>query len=129
MKALSVRQPWTWLIIQGNKRIENRTWRTDHRGLLAIHASSHRREYDSHYPGGTDGMPALPELGPEHFGHLVGLVDLVDCVPFAEVEGRPFAEGPWCWLLKESRLIVPVPWRGMPGLFSVPDDQIVIRPS
>ena len=42
MKALSVRQPWAWAIVAGWKPIENRTWATDYRGPLLIHAG--RRE-------------------------------------------------------------------------------------
>ncbi|HHY88739.1 MAG TPA: ASCH domain-containing protein, partial [Chloroflexi bacterium] len=38
MKALSVRQPWAWLIAQGYKTVENRTWATNYRGPLLIHA-------------------------------------------------------------------------------------------
>jgi ASCH domain-containing protein len=32
--ALSVRQPWAELILTGRKKIELRTWTTDHRGPL-----------------------------------------------------------------------------------------------
>jgi len=32
MKALSIRQPYAWLIIHGYKDIENRTWGTRVRG-------------------------------------------------------------------------------------------------
>ena len=32
MKALSIRQPWSWLILHGGKDIENRSWRTNVRG-------------------------------------------------------------------------------------------------
>jgi hypothetical protein len=39
MKTLSVRQPYAWLIVAGFKTIENRTWRTNYRGPLQIHAS------------------------------------------------------------------------------------------
>jgi ASCH domain-containing protein len=28
MKALSVRQPWAWLIVNGYKEVENRDWAT-----------------------------------------------------------------------------------------------------
>jgi hypothetical protein len=38
MRALTVRQPWAWAIAQGIKTVENRTWTTKYRGLLAIHA-------------------------------------------------------------------------------------------
>ena len=39
MKALSVQQPWAWAIIHAGKDIENRTWKTRQRGIIAIHAS------------------------------------------------------------------------------------------
>lgn len=49
--ALSVRQPWAWLIIHGYKPIENRQWSTTHRGLILIHAPQ-RFEHDvfEHWP-------------------------------------------------------------------------------
>jgi ASCH domain len=40
MRTLSLRQPWAWLVVNGYKDIENRSWRTNHRGPLVIHASS-----------------------------------------------------------------------------------------
>ncbi|EJL66291.1 ASCH domain-containing protein [Flavobacterium sp. CF136] len=39
MKALSIKQPWAHLIAAGIKDIENRTWRTNFRGRIYIHAS------------------------------------------------------------------------------------------
>ena len=40
MKVLSVQQPFAELIVRGVKRWELRSWSTDHRGVLAIHASN-----------------------------------------------------------------------------------------
>jgi hypothetical protein len=40
MKALSIKQPWASLIAHGIKNIENRTWKTNFRGKIYIHASS-----------------------------------------------------------------------------------------
>ncbi len=40
MKTLSVKQPWSTLICTGIKDVENRTWRTEYRGPLLIHASA-----------------------------------------------------------------------------------------
>jgi hypothetical protein len=40
MKVLVVRQPWAWLIVNGHKDIENRSWRTRYRGTLLIQASA-----------------------------------------------------------------------------------------
>ena len=39
MKALTIKQPWAWLIAHGYKNVENRTWRTNYRGNLLIHVS------------------------------------------------------------------------------------------
>ena len=39
MKAISLKQPWADLIVNGIKDIENRTWKTSYRGKLFIHAS------------------------------------------------------------------------------------------
>ena len=46
MKAISLTQPWSSLVAAGEKRIETRSWYTNFRGALAIHASkSCPREY------------------------------------------------------------------------------------
>jgi hypothetical protein len=50
MKALTLRQPWAFCITHGTKRVENRTWGTSHRGLLAIHAGAR---------SGWDSVPAM----------------------------------------------------------------------
>ena len=39
MKVLSLLQPWAQLVVIGAKRIETRSWNTDYRGPLLIHAS------------------------------------------------------------------------------------------
>lgn len=40
MRVLSIRQPWATLIVLGIKNVENRTWTTNYRGVVLIHASS-----------------------------------------------------------------------------------------
>jgi hypothetical protein len=44
-KVLSVRQPYATLICAGVKTVENRTWKTDYRGKLLIHASGDNFAY------------------------------------------------------------------------------------
>jgi hypothetical protein len=39
VKAISLIQPWASAIALGHKKIETRSWKTKHRGWLAIHAS------------------------------------------------------------------------------------------
>ena len=38
MKTISIQQPWAWLIVNGYKDLENRTWATKYRGRVLIHA-------------------------------------------------------------------------------------------
>ena len=125
MKALSVLQPWAWAIVHGPKRIENRTWATRHRGPLLIHAGKGRQLLPKRsepgrqlcLPDGT-GVP-VDELS---FGGVIGVVDVVDCVPVADVKDDPFAEGPWCWVLENPRPIGLVPVTGQLMLFDVAEE-------
>ena len=38
MKALTIKQPWAQLIIEGYKKYEFRSWKTKYRGKILIHA-------------------------------------------------------------------------------------------
>lgn len=38
MKVLTIRQPWASLIIEGYKMFEFRSWKTNYRGEILIHA-------------------------------------------------------------------------------------------
>jgi hypothetical protein len=75
---------------------------TRHRWALVIHASRSRRYLAGDH---SDLLPGLPPAEELHFGVLVGVVEVVDCVPVGEVEGDPFAVGPWCWVLRNPRPI------------------------
>ena len=73
MKALTIKQPWATLIMQGNKRFEFRSWQTKYRGDLLIHAGK-----------GIDkeAMKRLAKYLPEElpYGKILGKVRLVDCI-------------------------------------------------
>jgi ASCH domain len=129
VKALCVKQPHAFALIYGHKRIENRTWRTNYRGPLIIHASKAVNEIK---PRELDGrwLRIIPEIRPlkaTDFGCLYGLVDLTDCVPFERVKGQPYAEGPWCWIVANPRPLLRTPYRGKLQLFDV-DDELICLP-
>jgi hypothetical protein len=116
MKAVTIHQPWAWAMILGVKRIENRTWRTLHRGPLVIHAGRSRKQLRSHL---EDGTPVPAELA---FGAFLGVVDVVDCVAAAELPPGPFLLGPYCWVLANPRPFPePLPWPGAQSLWNVPE--------
>lgn len=116
MKTLTIAQPWAWAIATGHKSVENRSWRTRYRGPLLIHAAqSTNRLHYSHL------FANLPEN--LDFGAIIAEVQLVDCIPASECH-LPFAEGPWCWIFRNPRRIMPIPCRGQLSLW---DASTVLR--
>jgi hypothetical protein len=109
MKILSIRQPWAYLITQGSKNIENRSWPTEYRGPVLIHASLNinRKACATH---GLD-----PEV--LKTGGVVGIADIVDCV--RQHRSRWF-EGPYGFVLRNRRRLPFVKWKGALGLRTPP---------
>lgn len=121
--ALSIRQPWLELVLQGRKTIEVRTWSTKYRGPLLLHAS---RSLD---------VDACNRFGIQSgnlaFGAVLGVVDLIDCRRFtcdtwqelfpAHLNVRDYKNGLTGWILRNPRRVAPIPLRGRLGLFAVED--------
>ena len=121
-KAISINAYWAWAIREGHKRIENRAWRTNHRGPLLIHASkSDEHDYAAiAFIRKTLGTCPPPEEVAVLRGCLVARCELVECVDWSTLDGSdPWAWGPICWRLAKIRPLPPVPTRGLPGLFLV----------
>lgn len=132
MKAITIIQPWASLIISGQKRVENRTWATEYRGPLLIHAGQNYDQAGYEFLRGL-GIDALgPQDAPR--GVILGRVDLVDIVAkrsrgtcqqllggeFDEhlLQGDPLASGPICWVLRNPQpLPVPIPASGKLGIW------------
>lgn len=115
LPALSIRQPWAWLILHAGKDVENRTWRTSYRGPLLLHAGAWddgetpawlRRAFNVDIPDGT----VLER------GGVVGLAYLVDCV---RSSASQWFEGPWGWVLRDPQPLPFFPLKGKLGLFRV----------
>ncbi len=122
--ALTVCQPWAYAIIHGGKDVENRSWPTSYRGLLAIHAGKSRSwlDPDCPMPDGTD-HPPLDKLV---FGAVIGIVELVDCLPIRRCKSI-WAEGPWCWVLRNARSIEPVLASGQTRLWTWRADGLIFK--
>lgn len=102
------------------KDVENRKQRTHYRGTLAIHVATRvARNYTELLPP-PDVFPwaaALLATSPLHgkFGHVIGTVELVDCVRDYD---SPWAlPDHWHWVLENPRMIEPVPAKGRLGLW------------
>lgn len=122
MKALSVRQPWAWLIVNGHKDIENRSWPTKVLGTVLVHASKGmtRDEYEAaEQTIGMHGMDIpLPAIEDLERGGIVGTVDIVGCTPLST---SPWFFGPYGFKLANAKPVPFVPLLGKLGFFEAPD--------
>lgn len=117
MKALSIRQPWAWLIVHGYKDVENRTWRTGFRGRFGVHAS---KTFDREgYRWVQQEFPKIKMPAPEEFGYgaIVGVVDLIDCVTLS---GSPWFFGPYGFVLANPLPCSPMRFPGKLYFFDGP---------
>lgn len=115
--AITIRQPWASLIIEGHKPIENRSRPTRHRGCLAIHAG---RTLDEEAQARFGHLLSEPDHPPR--GYIIGFVRLVGCLPYRDVPAslRTWARGPWCWVLSDPMpLETPIACRGAQAFFRV----------
>lgn len=116
VKALSIRQPWVWAILNAGKRIENRPRRFHYRGPICLHASQYDRlaEYETlsdHVYDLSDGF--MPPRSPE-LGGIIGTADIVDCV---EASDSPWFFGPFGLVLENVKPTPFIPVKGALGLF------------
>jgi hypothetical protein len=121
MRMLTVRNPWAWLIMNGGKDVENRTLKTNYRGLLGIHASKMMSKdavlTTARYLSGIKGASYLSgfmrdiNLIPRTNGCILGNVILVDCVQNFRSDWAE--EGMWHWVLKNPVVFdKPIPKKG-----------------
>lgn len=94
MRALSLTQPWAWLVVHGGKDIENRVWSTKLRGRFLVHAAKGMTRAQYHdavaftlaTPGGAyDRLPRFEDL---ELGGIIGSVELLDVLPPAPLPKR-----------------------------------------
>ena len=116
IRVISLRPIWAWCAINAGKDVENRTWRTNYRGPLAIHASGNTRGIaDDCDAADAIIRPArVPDLVP--LSAIVGVVDLVDVV--RDSRSRWAARGCWHWVLRNPRPCEHVDIGGRLGLWT-----------
>jgi hypothetical protein len=136
-RALSVRAPWWWAILYAGKDIENRDWATRYRGRVLVHASKwwkteevkadHEDAVDIHRKLTGEAVPEsvhdkqawtwrrMRDTG----GHIVGSVEIVDCVIQS---ASPWFFGEFGFVLRDPIAFAkPVPCKGALGFFRPAD--------
>jgi hypothetical protein len=149
MKAISLHQPWASAVAFGVKRVETRSWGTNFRWPIAIHAAR-RKSADQRYLFGQFlGLHSFQEAFEKHmafdyddfdqldFGSVVAVCELVDCIRISEDLSSPcldprvamtdtefalgnYAPGRFAWLLSNPQCIEPpVPFVGRQRFFNI----------
>lgn len=125
MIALSIRQPWAWLILHAGKDIENRDWKTPYRGRCLIHSSKSRTKQDY-----EDAILFLELRKLEYLnvdfpsfenldrGGIVGAVDIVGCT---DTSDSPWFVGDYGFILRNPKPLPFTPYKGRLGFFNVPE--------
>ncbi len=76
MKALTIKEPWASLIVNGYKDYEFRGWKTNYRGKVLIHAG---KSFDE------DVRDKFLSLNLDYGnGEIIGEAEIVDCVLVTE---------------------------------------------
>ena len=130
MKALTLTQPWATLIAIGAKSIETRSWKTNYRGLLAIHDAVGGYTDDVWFAKVEPFYSCLRRAGIESrqqipLGGIVAICYLADIKPTGEVhitqQERAFGDytpGRFAWFLDDvTRLTPPIGVKGKQGLW------------
>jgi hypothetical protein len=120
LKALTVRQPYANCLCDGTKPVENRSWATSHRGLIAIHAGLQVFEDEVEHVCQMLRVRAL-DLDVFEYGAIIGVVELRHVV---EEHSSPwYARGQKAWVVRKARLLKsPVQCRGAQRLWTVPPE-------
>lgn len=121
MKAISIRQPWAWLIVNGYKDIENRTWRTKYRGPVLIHASASMPTW-ADWGAALDILQSLtpgelvefPDRDRFLLGGIVGVATITDCV---DDSASPWFFGPKGFTLAHAKRVPFMPMKGKLSFF------------
>lgn len=115
--ALSIRQPWAWLVANGYKTTENRSRPTSFRGPILIHASKAftGEAWDQARELAMRCGSVMPPLSECHLGGIVGVAEIVDC---KLVSYDPWhTPGHFGWKLANARPLPIMPFRGLLGFF------------
>lgn len=142
MKALTIRQPWASLTLmvgengKAFKRVETRSYRTNYRGRIAIHAGATHEDLLlleglvlRHM-----GVEVRPQMVALPYGKVIGEVTIKDCIPINELWDTEYSTamevdfGDWSkgkgrfgWILEDPVMYdQPVPARGQLGLWNWP---------
>ena len=129
MRAVTISQPWASMFPSRMKWVENRIWQSHYLGPLLIHAGLGtqyltKRQLRQYATGAIVGVCEM--IGCVELKHARQLVDKEKCHPRFTLEqlklivDHQYAEGPFCWVVRNCRPIRPVACKGLQKLWFPP---------
>ena len=130
MKVLSIKEPYATLIATGDKLIETRSWKTNYRGELYIHASSAKivkKHLTNQY------VIDISKNLKMNYGNIICKSKLVDCIYMdqdfidsikkdqKEYHLGQYELGRYAWVLADVELIKPIPAKGKLNIWNYND--------
>lgn len=132
MKVLTIKEPYATLIKKKIKYIETRSWKTNYRGEIYIHAgvSKIRKEIRDRIE-----LSSLYKDEELNYGNIICKCNLVDCVYMTEefiekekkknpdnfASGR-YEVGRYAWILEYIESIEKIPAKGKLGIWNYNND-------
>lgn len=134
MKAITVIQPWATLLATGKKRIETRSWKTNYRGEILIHAG--KKDMTDIMRQTIMEARYMEQAGvfdeKQITGAIIGKANLVKCLQInekirdilreqypAEYAFGDFTPGRYAWVMEDPVLFdAPIPASGKQGLWN-----------
>jgi len=115
MKVLTIREPFATFIKEGIKKVETRSWKTNYRGKLYVHAGISKDWHSKIKERNFDDLIKGLEF---NYGYIVCEVELVDCIYMTKeyikniknnnyqeyLVGR-YEEGRYAWMFDNVRQI------------------------
>ncbi len=132
MKVISIKEPFATLIAKGIKKIETRSWKTNYRGELFIHASGKQlaKEFIK-----NDFVLNLIKNMDMNYGNIICKCNLVDCIYMDEgflnyinqnqIEYNlgEYKLGRYAWIIEDVEPIYPMPAKGRLNIWNFDDTQ------
>lgn len=127
MKVLSIKEPFATLIANGDKCIETRSWKTNYRGEIFIHASGKKivkEIFDNEY------IMNLIEGIDMNYGNIICKGNLVDCIYMDEafinnIKNNSkeynlglYKIGRYAWVLEDIKKIYPIKVKGQLNIWN-----------
>ncbi len=134
--VLSIKEPFATLMATGDKHIETRSWKTNYRGELFIHAS--REKLAKEYLNDLYIMNLIQNLD-MNYGNIICKGNLVDCKYMdknfldsikkntKEFNLGLYEEGRYAWIFEDIERIHPIPAKGKLNIWNYEGDDKVIN--